>query len=199
MGSGAKETAERSIPREQEASAELGRRTHEAMTGIATNLLSTPEFMDALGRAFFRRQVFSRGIHQNEINSVYFPKGDFAYFVDWSSTRFEYGLHGEPERLDVINSTLAITKYDPKESTDGWSKKVASARLTTHFLEGKEGEVVRFTDGSATLGEDYDLESSWETPRLWRSADPTKKSEGTDAIDNLPKVFADLYPTPVKI
>src|SRR5207249_425190 len=99
---------------------EGGKRSFDLMTDIANNLGATPEFTTALTQAFFRRQVFPHG-SRNEINSVYFQKGDFRYLVDWHSTRFEPRQHGESEARDMIRSRLKITKYDPRDKTDEWA------------------------------------------------------------------------------
>lgn len=184
---------------EQAASAELGRQAYDAITVLATHLLATPEFSEALGRAFFRRQR-SRSTQGNEIPSVYFNKGEFGYLVEWHSTRFEPGSHGQPERADMIRSWLTVTQYDPTEVTDGWEKKVAKAHVESDFVEGQKGAVERFVRGRASIEQGYDLNSSWETPKSWRTADrPAQTLEGQDALGKLPEVFPDLYPTSVRI
>ncbi len=198
------ETAPKERTQTPEEQAEFGKRTYDLMTEITTNLLATPEFMRALGGAFFRRQQFRHS--RNTIDSVYFKKGDFEYLVQWFSARFEPSSHGQPEVRDLIRSELKITKYDPKESTEdstgGWLKRVASARIGSDFLEDEDDKdrgILRFIEGYITLDENYDLDTSWETPPSWRSAEPAKTTERKDAIDKLPEVFVDLYPTPVKI
>ncbi|MBI2443307.1 MAG: hypothetical protein HYV40_05375 [Candidatus Levybacteria bacterium] len=176
---------------------EMGKRSFDLMTGMVNNLAATPEFTTALAQAFFRRQgsIHTSG---NDLGSVYFQKGAFAYLVDWTSTRFEPRSHGQPEPRDMIRSGLTVTKYDPREEIDGWSKKVATISFSSDFLEGEDGEILRFTGGCVSLEADYDLESSWETPSSWRTAEPTTKSEGSEAIDKSPEFFADITPAPVK-
>ena len=176
---------------------ERGRRSHEVMTGMANDLAVTPEFTAALTQAFFARQ-YSRHRSRNEINQVYFQRGGSGYLVDMHSSRYhEAGSPEKPEGTDMVRSTLEITKYDPTEEIEGWRKKVASVRVSTDIIEGKDGETLGFKNGNVSLDEDYELEFAWD--HTWRTAEPQNKSEGSGAIEKLPTVFADLKPTPVKI
>lgn len=190
-------TEQRATP-ERLSPAEMGKLTYDAMTGITTRLSTTPEFATALSQAFFRRQS-SRHTSRNEIPSVTFSKGDFTLVVDWSSTKFEPGSHGEPERRDMIRSQLTITKYDPQEATDGWLKKIARVTLITDFLENEQGEIIRFTGGTAEIGENFDLASSFDRPHSWRSANPIATLGERAAIERIPVVFPELYPAPIKL
>ena len=194
--------AELGISREAIARAEImGRRTHEAITSMATSLLAIPEFSDALGRAFFSRAHYGHVNYGNEIPFVYFQRGGFGYLVGWDSSRYGPGLHGQPERhLDLIRSGLRITKYDPHEKTGDWEKKVAKLALETDFMVDKEDEILRFVKGSAEIKQGYDLDSSWEDPKSWSTADSKIKTSQESVFDKIPEEFGNLFPpAPVRI
>lgn len=188
-------------PEAVEAAETMGRRTHEAITGMATNLLAVPEFTDALARDFFRRSHDIHSTHsRNEIPSVYFQRGGFGYLVEWASNRFRPIHHDEPERTqDLIRSGLTVTKYDPREQADGWHKKIAKLSLETDFMEGENGEILRFVNGSAKIEQDYDLGLSWEDPKSWRTAEPTDTIEDEGVFDKIPEAFGDIRPGPATV
>lgn len=204
MPTSVKETGEGRRLQTPEQRAELGKRIYDLTTELTTNLLTTPEFMTALGRVFFEREMFRNG-SRLMIRDVFFQKGDFEYRVGWESHRYGPSNHEQPEReLDSVSTSLYITKYDPKEithdSTGGSKKKVAKITMRSEFLENNDRSILRFIkNGSISLYEDFDLSTSEKTPRSWRDAQPNSRTvELAAIIDKLPEVFTDLYPAPTK-
>ena len=194
--------AERRTSPEAAARAEImGRRTHEAITGMATDLLATPEFMDALGRSFFRRsRDHWNSYSSNEIPTVYFTRGGFGYLVEWRNSRFQPRSHGEPERQQqLVSSGLTVTKYDPEAQTDGWQRKIAELKLRSDYMVDKHDEIARFVDGDAKLEKDFDLEESWENPKSWRNAKSKAITVDEEVFDKIPTVFDDLHQGPARV
>lgn len=166
--------------------AELGAKTHEAITSLVTNLLAIPELMTSLGQKFFGRTSSGEG---NTIDYVYFQKGKYGYSVDWHGSPLRYG----PEKVRDYqgNLRLGVEKFDlSKEGEDFDSKKIATMCLSSYFIEDQNGDIKEFTNGYAILDEDF--EPNWPDIRRPKPANTFKDAV---ALDRIPQTFSDLYPS----
>ena len=180
---------DRAVKPEPSSLSEVGRRSHETITGMVTNLFTTPEFMAALGQGFFGRTGTNEG---NRLRYIYFEKGDYGYLVRWRGSPLRYS----PKYIREYNADLelGIDKYDPREKDERDNpKKIASLRLKSVFYEDQNGEIKEFTGGYADIEEDYQPNPPYTDLKA------AKVSKGTDAFDRIPEVYKDLYPSPVKL
>lgn len=169
--------------------AELGKHSHEAITGMVNNLLATPEFMVALGKTFFGRS-FANGGRALIADGVAFDKGGFMYVVSY---------HAEPLRFSPkevrdynVRINLTIDKHVRRETPGKFNQKfdrVNSLGLGTYFVEDQDGQIKRFKDGSAGIQGEFQVVPPHVVPEA------TVEYHDEMAIEKMPQYFGDLYPS----
>lgn len=178
-------------PREQLSSAEVGKRSHGAITTIVNNLAGIPEFNAGLHKAFFGRS-FPRGGRSIIADGVFFQIGDAGYHVQYHAEPLRFSPR-EVQDYDA-NARLLVRKYDmgemaqmlerPAPFADG---QVAELELSTRFTENQLGQIQRFTGGNASVKE-VEFNGITGVGSLQRASDSNA------AFDSIPIVFSDLFP-----
>lgn len=172
--------AEQGTTEEILSPAELGERTHGVITDIATKLQGVPEFGNALHKAFFGRSF--RKDDRNILDHVYFEKGKYGYSIDFQAAPRRFG----PEEIGSYTPSIRLTIHKYKklddETLESPAEPVASAYLTTAFIEDQNGKILNFTYGDASVEDSY-----------WND-----KYKDAAALEKMPEILRDLF-APIKL